>query len=428
MKQISEVHSDIVGGSTSERLLSCPGSWQATAALPRSLTSRTSEYAEEGTAMHAVMTELMGRRAAQATTAPEALLGRQFHDRVLTQAHIDTMIGPALECLAEMEQAYGGNFTVVGVEKSVRFPGIPGAFGTCDLILQSPVVVLHVDWKFGAGVGVSALYRDPDGGERVNAQLMFYLTGAMHTHRRLYGDNRGLVVAVIQPRAERPLTVVTVSRKEVRWFREDLERAVAAALTRDAPRHRGEHCRFAPCKTTCPLWTGPLLDLSALGVAPPPPAPSREHTDYGDYLAYAKALVDIVSGLKSEIDAQLHAYLEAGGHVPGWRLKAKRKDRQWVSRDVVEPALEALGFKQHEIWRSELVTFGKADATAKRLGVKIPEHLRVAPPTNETTLAPTDDPAPVVDKALALEQFGAALTEWNARNALQKDCDAPISN
>ena len=428
MTQTPEVHSDIVGGSTAERLLSCPGSWQATAALPRSLTSRTSEYAEEGTAMHAVMRELMIQRRAQAV-APEALLGIKFHDRALTQAHIDTMIGPALECLAEMEQAYGGNFTVVGVEQSVRFPGIPGAFGTCDLILQSPTVVLHVDWKFGAGVGVSATYRD-EAGERVNAQLMFYLTGAMHTHKRLYDDNRALGVAVIQPRAEQQLTVVTVSRKEVRWFREDLERAVAIALTRNPPRHRGEHCRFAPCKSTCPLWTGPLLDLSALGVAPPKPeTPSRDATDaYGAYLAYAKALVDIVSGLKAEIDAQMHTYLEAGGAVPGWRLKAKKKMRQWVDIDTVEPALFALGFKSEEIWQPELVSFGKADATAKRLGVKIPDALRVAPATNETTLAPTDDPAPVVDKALALEQFGSALTEWNARNALQQDCDAPISN
>lgn len=424
MTQTPEVHSDIVGGSTAERLLSCPGSWQATAALPRSLTSRTSEYAELGTAMHEAMAMHMRCLASDWAVSANPLpsVGVKVHDRQLTQEHFDTMIDPALAALAELEAAYSsrpGSFQVVGVEKSVRFPGIPGAFGTCDLIMRSPTTVLHVDWKFGAGVGVSALYRDPDGGERVNAQLMFYLVGAMHTYRRLYDDGRNLVVAVIQPRAERPLTYVTVSRKEVRWFREDLERAVAVALTRDAPRHRGEHCRFAPCKTTCPLWTGPLLDLSALGVAPPPPEPSREHTDYGDYLAYAKALVDIVSGLKSEIDAQMHAYLEAGGHVPGWRLKAKRKDRQWVSRDVVEPALEALGFKQHEIWRSELVTFGKADATAKRLGVKIPEHLRVAPPTNETTLAPTDDPAPVVDKALALEQFSSALKEWGARNAPQ---------
>ena len=429
MASIPEVHSSIVGGSTSERLLACPGSWQASMSLPAVLTGRTSDYAEEGTAMHAVMAEAMGcHDGAGSDGWPEwdMFIGRKFHDRVVTKEHVDTMLEPARRLLEELEDSYGGknNFVLhagdgTGIEKRVRFPGISGAFGTCDLILQSDNAVLHVDWKFGAGVGVSAIYRDADGGERVNAQLMYYLTGAMNTYPRLYSNGRALIVAIIQPRAEQPLTSVVVSRKEVRWFREDLQRAVATALTRDPPRHRGEHCRFAPCKTTCPLWTGPLLDLSALGVAPPPPEPSREHTDYGDYLAYAKALVDIVSGLKSEIDAQMHAYLEAGGHVPGWRLKAKRKDRQWVSRDVVEPALEALGFKQHEIWRSELVTFGKADATAKRLGVKIPEHLRVAPPTNETTLAPTDDPAPVVDKALALEQFSSALKEWGARNAPQ---------
>ena len=40
-------HSAIVGGSTAGRLLNCPGSWQATLALPPT-ADIPSEYAQEG--------------------------------------------------------------------------------------------------------------------------------------------------------------------------------------------------------------------------------------------------------------------------------------------------------------------------------------------------------------------------------------------
>ena len=112
---------------------------------------------------------------------------------------------------------------------------------------------------------------------------------------------------------------------------------------------------------------------------------------------------------KKEVDDQLHSFLEDGGKVPGWRLKAKAKQRQWVDEDTVDLELRRLGFEDDEIWRSELVTFKAADATAKRRGVKIPDELRVAPPTNETTVAPTDDPAPVIERGDVVEAFRESL-------------------
>ena len=55
-------------------------------------------------------------------------------------------------------------------------------------------------------------------------------------------------------------------------------------------------------------------------------------------------LVDSLAMLKKEIDEQMHSYLEAGGVIPGWRLKAKAKQRQWVDPDVVNNELTKLGF------------------------------------------------------------------------------------
>lgn len=411
-------HSSVVGGSTAGRLLNCPGSFQATLALPPSV-GVPSEYAEEGTFAHAVMAQLMERRQADESlpliTAVTGWVGDEFYDRKLTSNHLESMIVPALYALAELERFYGGGFSVAAVERSVAFPGVPGAFGTVDLILRSKTHVLHIDWKFGSGTPVAATYDTPVG-ELVNPQLMFYLTAARASIRNIYqqsgfhGPRSKLVVAIIQPRGDVALSHTMVTYKEIRYFREDVERAVIAALAPNPVRSKGEHCRYAPCKVACPLWTGPLLDLSVLEPVPPP-VNSREPspTAYAEYLAKAKVLLDLAAMLKQEVDAQMHSYLEAGGQIPGWRLKAKVKQRQWVDEAVVKKALKKLGFDDQDIWQKKLQTFASVDATAKRLGVKIPDDLRVAPVTNETTIATIDDPAPVVNRAAAIEQFRASL-------------------
>jgi hypothetical protein len=404
-------HSSIVGGSTAGRLIECPGSYQALLALPPSADT-PSEYAAEGTAMHAVMDRLMRNRQVGAIDQadPRHWLGSEFVDRKLTQDHIDTMIRPALEALHQLEEneGYGGHFRVLGVEDRVQFPGIPSAFGTCDLILGNDTHVLWVDWKFGAGVGVQASYTDGEN-EKLNPQMMFYLTAAKHSLKGLYKGKRQLVIAIIQPRGDVPLSHAIVNPRDIKWFTEDLQDAVATALDRDPPRHRGDHCRFAGCKVNCPLWTGPLLQLADMQLIPRTEVVTREPSPYGEYLARAKALVDILAAYKKEVDEQLHAFLEDGGSVPGWKLKAKVKQRQWVDEDKVATELFRLGFEPTEIWQKKLVTFGVADAAAKRLGVIIPDHLRVAPPTNETTICPADDPAPAVERSTALEQFRASI-------------------
>jgi Protein of unknown function (DUF2800) len=263
-------------------------------------------------------------------------------------------------------------------------------------VLQSPTRVLHVDWKFGQGIGVKAVYA----GELVNPQVMFYITAAKHTNPSWYRNRRSMVAAIIQPRGDVPLSYTPVDRVDIKRFTEDVHNAVIAAMGRDPLRARGEHCRFAPCKVTCPLWTGPLIDLAALKPVPRETPSSREITPYGEYLARAKMLLDSAAMLKKDIDEQLHAYLANGGVVPGWRLKAKTKARQWVDEATVYERLKALGFQEYEIWAPrKLATF------------TIPDDLRVAPPSNETTIATTDDPAPVVEPQLLMDQFRAALKQ-----------------
>jgi hypothetical protein len=401
-------HSAIVGGSTAGRLLNCPASLAAIRALPPS-ADQPSEYAEEGTAMHAVMDYLMIQRAHGATSLNiSASLGKVFHDRPLTNEHLDTMIRPALEQLAQLEEDHAESdpFEVVGVEQRVTFPGVPGAFGTVDLILRNSRFAILADWKFGQGVGVQAEY--PDGeGTIVNPQLMYYAAAALKTRPRLFAGRR-IIVAIVQPRSAQPLSHTEITRHEIKNFVQDMHNSVLAAVDRDPPMRKGEHCRWAPCKVNCPLWTGPLLDLAALRPVERTTS-SPAVTPYAQYLAHAKYLLDTAVQLKAEVDAQMHAYLENGGTIPGWKLKDKATRRQWVDADTVYAELTELGFSDDEIWRHELVPFKEAEATAKRLGVKIPDELRVAPPPSGTTLATSDDPAPPVERTALIDKFTASL-------------------
>ena len=405
-------HSSIVGGSTVARLLACAGSYQAILNSP-AIVDVPSEYALEGTFAHAVMQAIMQRWRAGHNPHMIALqlLGTHFEDRVLTQDHLDNLILPALDNLLDLIAQYGGNFKVLGIEQRVRFPGVPGGFGTVDLILRSKTHVIVLDWKFGAGNPVFATYPVSDDEEIVNPQLMFYATAAERSLNLMLG-RRTLVVAIVQPRSETPLTHTIVSGGELDAFRDDVEQAVVRALDRDPPLNRGPHCQWAPCKPTCRMWTGPLKELIELAGDPEPrAATTSEVTPYAEYLAAAKYLSELARDFAKDIDTQMMAYLDAGGTIPGWRLKLKSKMRQWTNEAEIVAWMRANWFSEDEIWQRKLQTFAAADKAAKLHGVKIPDSFRVAPPSTEVTLATSDDPAPPVDRKLALQQFAAALDQ-----------------
>jgi len=411
-------HSQLVGGSSADRLLNCPGSYQLITALPPQPDS-TSSFAEEGTFGHAVM-DLIARKRRKVPgvrMADEAadLLGVTVYDREVTQKHLDELIYPAIEAMEALEGIHGGGFKVVAVEAKVRFPGVP-AFGTVDLILRSDSHILLADYKFGVGV-VTAVYAD-EHGERMNPQLMFYLAAAQHTLPRLFTNKRKLGVAIIQPRAEPQLTYAEVQSEEVLWFIQDVERAVEAALSRDPPLNRGDHCKWCPAKTICPKWVGPIKELALIGKTPMQRTEmvSKEVTPFAEYLARTKNLTEDLAAFAKEIDAQLKAYLEDGGHVPGYVLQPKKKLRQWIDEDTVAECLSKLGFAYDEIWQNKLRTFAETDKTAKKKHLKIPDALRVTPATDETVVVRAEEAAfPPIERPLAIEQFAASAAKLSRK-------------
>jgi len=412
------LHSNLVGGSTADRMLHCPGSFKLLQRIPEQ-AAISSEYANYGSAMHTVMNALLVKYGQEVLPddpddmidTARSLLGVIFLDRVLEQHHLDDSIIPAINNLYDLMDEYGGGFVVVANELQVKFPSVPGAYGTCDLLLANSKTVLMADWKFGQGVAVRAVYKDEQG-ERVNPQLMFYFAGAMETLAAKIFHGKRLAVAIIQPRTSEPLTHTQVTRTEVNMFIEDMDQAIVKALSKNPPLQAGEHCRWCPARPFCPEHTGALFELSELGAAPARPVPANtDNGEYGVFLAKAKRLADMAAGYKKQVDEQVHSYLENGGIVPGWKLKQQTKLRQWIDSDTVAFNLKRLGFADEDIWQEKLQTFGHTDKVAKKLGVKIPDTLRYTPETDETVIAPDSDPAPRIDRAKAATELMDALKQ-----------------
>ena len=288
-------HSNLVGGSVAERRIKCPASFTEQLKAP---PGTTSVYAEEGTKCHSAM-EYWLRNANDDPT------GMTFNDLVVTQEDTDNLLTPAWDALVDLQEFYGGNFKITHLEKQVQFPGIAGAFGTVDVVLKSPTHFGIGDFKFGAGVYVPCVYDD---GQR-NSQLLFYLAGVRHMAK-----GRTMFIAIVQPTFEPHLSHAIITDEELDAFIDTLHHAIALATSNDPPRARGNWCRFAPCKLTCSLWAGPLLDLSALG-KPPPQVPAT--ADWGTFLASAKRLVNSALAYQKEIE------LGADGSSARWRHCAR---------------------------------------------------------------------------------------------------------
>jgi len=404
-------HSVFVGGSIAARRLNCPASFQESLKQPPS--SESSEYADRGTALHEGMSYLAQRRVEGHKVAPADMVGMEFAGRIISVEDVRTAIQPAWEAVwdivAQHNEGSLRGWKILGVESGVRFPGL-AAYGTADLILASGRRILLVDFKFGQGVPVKALYEIGDEAF-VNEQLMFYLAAAKNTFPKWVGK-RAMTVAVIQPAFDESVTQTDVSHAELADFVEAMHFSLDNALSSKPHYARGEWCRFAPCKATCPLWTGPLLDLSAID-------PNRtalkvsanaSNADWGYFLATAKRLTDSALQYKKLIDQMLLDHLKAGGEADGFALKPKVNDRKWINDAAqIEDELTALGFTGDEIWQSpKLQTFAIADAAAKRLGVSIPDHLRPRPPSSDVVLTSIDDPDRV-DPQILTDEFRATL-------------------
>jgi hypothetical protein len=338
------------------------------------------------------------------------LLGKVFYDHVINDDHVEALRTglAALQRLLEQYENGGGTFRIAGLELVLPLPGVTGAFGSVDLIMVNKTTVVVVDWKFGGGVKVVAVYSD-EAGDTLNPQLAFYTAAARDRFRRRF-KGKTIVCAIIQPRFEEPLTFSETDDDELDAFLASFQAAFLEALGRDPHRERGDHCRFASCKATCKLWVGALFDLALIDPVKAALKAAANPAGYGRFLSEAMDLATYAESWSDEIRRQVHAYLEGGGVVENWKLVPKRATRQWVdSEENTSAALRGIGATDTDLYtEQELRSVAQMEKALKKKAIELPETLWHSI-SSGLTVAPIDDARPTASHSVIIPRLREAL-------------------
>lgn len=375
-----DAHSSIVGGSSAARILGCPGSVDLLARIPDSVKNASSKYADEGTGLHEIMAYLVGEDADLSDTATKAHVAKLFEQYHLEDDRMFDAVIPAMrafnefldELYDEAEKAGFADAEIrILVEKRVAFPDIDGAFGTTDIVIKTPVRTVVWDWKFGAGVLVKAAYVANHTGKNGvetrgligNDQLLFYAVGTRNTHSDYFGEGKWPVTLVIcQPRiGDGEPDRYDTDTDELDIFHLDLIDAVEEALSGQGQKKIGNYCRFAACKSICPLHLhGPeaaadiasklgalkdraltVKDVEAAEVEIiPPNSPIPVVLSYGEAMAMLLDLKEALEPLLKGAAGDAQKFLEDGGEIPGWKLVPKKAGwDSWEDEDAADKFL-----------------------------------------------------------------------------------------
>jgi hypothetical protein len=443
------LHSTL-GASGTERWMNCPGS----IAMSKGMPNKSSIYAMEGTAAHALGELCLAQDLAADVfegqwinldgelfeTEPEIPDGEPtiFYDGQLLWAKnpafkIDEAFVRAVQLYLDTVDYYlnwaretFGVEPQLLIEKSFDLGMVyPGMFGTNDVCIFVPgKCLIVIDYKHGRGKVVEI---------KNNTQLRYYGLGALlelcateaikfHavTREALMGVLKDMVPAevvtvVVQPRASHrdgPVRAATYPVEEILVdYRDEL---IAAAKRTEDPKAElktGDWCFFCPGKIKCPRITGKFTEMSKV-----------DHYDLSDEeLGMPQQIVEtavknitndpetlgrfmaFIPILESTIKAVEEYALEQAlaGHVPPGQ-KVVRKDTKRKYRDEKAAANDLMkaGLKPTDIYDLKL----KSSAALKKLGAErwriiepiLQQGDHVYKPEGAYTLAPLDDDRPEV--------------------------------
>lgn len=360
------------GGSTISRTLNCHGWRQFVDTLPD--IDDSSDDADVGILLHGGMERIYSMESI--VTARE-IIGMTYKGHTLTEELYEAKIVPALEAVEEIFDRYG--ITEFELESLVKL--FENSWGTADLIglgevpadkfsaeqlavwgidadLEPELPIrfgLSLDYKFGDGVIVEA---------EENDQGLFYATAGSMTPevQELFEDLDVLLIAIVQP-ASRLTTTYTVWETTpdcMDQMMTDVGEAIVLCEGEDPETVAGDWCRFCPGRGLCSATNGELMAALRLDLKAPEllsRIPTFEQLDR------VKATVKAIEKL-------VHAQIEAGAKIPGYKLVAKRASRSYSDLEAAEGiAKRSRKLKKDESYDYELKSPPQMEILCKKKGL-----------------------------------------------------------
>jgi len=310
---------------------------------------------------------------------PVKLTGYSEEGAVMTADLAVEMVAPALALLDQLLDAYGVEEYEIITEARVRYKGMD-AFGTCDLLISTARFVFVVDWKFGRGVVVP--------GGPSNKQLRFYAGAALETVPEYFEGGKEIVLAIIQPAADEPLTHGVIEREVLEDWIAEMRGAIRQIIADDvgAP-VTGKHCRWCRAALTCPAKRGEVT--AALDHDPRDTA--IDPVEFGRMLEQA----DSVEAWAKQVRQVAYNEMVKGRPINGYKLVQRRATRKWDNEEAACAALLEAGI--NEVFEQKLISPAKAEKAVKSCGGD-PEDLAdlIVKEPSGLTITTADDKRPAV--------------------------------
>lgn len=383
-----------IGASSASRWMNCPGSVR----LCESTVRRSSEYADEGTAAHA-LAEFCLRKTYHVQLRPEPVLaddqlGQIVEGQPVTQDMIEAVNVYLNEIYSdttpEDEQEFEVRFSLNEIHT--------GLFGTADRVRYRPSTgTLRVtDYKHGAGVPVEV---------EDNPQLLYYaIGGALRLHNR---GIRTIELQIVQPRCphpDGPIRTWSIDVMDLLDFSADLKEAALRTEDPNAPLNPGSHCRWCAAAGFCPVVAKKAVETASRAFGTGLPYEPGE-------LSEALERVPMITQWLKSVNEFAYSEAQQGRIPPGWKIVEKRAIRKW--RDDIQTAHELLTsfhLKEEDIFERNLKTVPSIEKLIGKKNIKELGEFIVAE-SSGTTLAPLKDRRPAVSKITASEVFAAGDEE-----------------
>lgn len=364
------------GSSTAARTDACQQWREQCKGIPQ----KESEAALDGTIVHS----LLEQRALADDYDFYAQITLAVEGGTVTEDHADLAQEMWAAAEAVMDQ-YG----VIDYEPEVTGIAADDVGGTLDLVCDAGDVAVLVDFKSGMGVQV-----DPEN----NKQILFAAATCEieSSCADMLADKDNFVGVIIQPDRDGAVRTKTwaFTRDDVDAFWDRHIANIKLAREGKGALCAGDHCRFCPANGLCDATNGNLLRIQQIDPADK------------DQLLEGLAMIEQVKQAIANLEKIAYEQLEVGVDLPGWKLVAKRANRQWKDeKQALAYLRRKLGGKK-QIVTEKLLSPAQMEKLAKKQGLALDLEELVKQESSGTTLAPASDKREAV---LSHQALGAAL-------------------
>jgi len=271
-------------------------------------------------------------------------------------------------------------------------------FGTCDCLIyrRSEKTLFVYDYKHGAGVSVEAVG---------NKQLRYYALGALLSLEKDEPCEK-IVAGIVQPRANHPdgpIREENFGAGDLLDFASELIEGVENTLKPDAALVPGNHCRFCKASAVCPARRDQAFELARIEFGEVMPEVIDPRVMPIETVASLLSKADQIESWITSLRSHVMSELEAGRHVPGFKLVNKRASRVWNNQQALTEWAASRGLADNELFDRKVKSPAQLE---KIVGKKnLPTEL-VSSVSSGVTLAREDDKRPAA-VTLAAQEFAA---------------------